>query len=191
MYRGRSICMTVVVGLLASLALGATIARGAVRPVATRVDFTASTSLNVDRMTGLYSGSLIQTRVTPTRPRNARVPRSLASATRAACIRRYVTGKNKRPIPAVRLWWHRGGGAYRTNATWGNAGTTFDGSGRWTQMGIVSSSIQNGEKITAEGGFWGDGYNYLLTHVDTRFRYGSGSVTASCWSFSGSRRWPF
>ena len=63
--------------------------------------------------------------------------------------------------------------------------------GRWQQAGIVSVSIQPGEKITAKGGFWDVNQFYPWLFESTKFKYKEKQVVVNCYPFTKVRTWPF
>ncbi len=159
--------------------------------VARNVLVYSSSTVHVNKVSGIYSGKMTQTRVVAGSGGGS-VPRELAVAAATACDNLY--NKGYEGIAAyVQLLWYRSSpsGPQPTLANFGiNSRSSFHGEGSWSTSGIVSPSIARGEKFVISGGFWTSSGNELSEAATTTV-YRGVPVKVACLPFTIVRHWPF
>jgi hypothetical protein len=159
--------------------------------IAKSVTVHSTSTVHVNKVSGIYSGKMTQDGVTPGTGGGS-VPRDLALAAGLACDDLYVKGYEGNAA-SVALTWYRGSpqGPSPTDANFGrNSGPVFGGAGNWHTQGIVSPSIAVGDKFTIGGGFFTSNATEL-SEVPTTTVYRGSRVSVTCLPFMIVRHWPF
>jgi hypothetical protein len=159
--------------------------------VAKNVLVSSTSTVSVNKVSGIYSGKMSQTKVVAGSGGGS-VPRELAVAAGIACDNLY--NKGYEGIAAyVQLLWYRSSptGPQPTLANFGiNSRSSFHGEGSWSTSGIVSPSIARGEKFVISGGFWTSSGSELSEAATTTVYRGI-PVKVACLPFTIVRHWPF
>ena len=159
--------------------------------IAKNVTVYSTSTVHVNKESGIYSGKMTQERVTPAAGGGS-VPRDLALAAGLACDNLYVKGYEGNAA-SVALTWYRASpqGPSPTDANFGrNTGPVFSGAGNWHTLGIVSPSIAVGDKFSIAGGFFTSNATEL-SEVPTTTIYRGSQVRVTCLPFMIVRHWPF
>lgn len=159
--------------------------------IAKSVTVYSTSTVHVNKVSGIYSGKMTQEKVTPGTGGGS-VPRDLALAAGLACDNLYVKGYEGNAA-SVALTWYRASpqGPSPTDANFGkNSGPVFSGAGNWHTLGIVSPSIAVGDKFTIGGGFFTSNATEL-SEVQTTTVYRGSQVRVTCLPFMIVRHWPF